>query len=727
MRKLLPIWLVLCPALMWAGTCGAGYSYVKKITIDHFMVPSSQTNFPWLLCFNGACAGGNTTLTDLKTVANSGLIQNTAANAISVTGPADLVFCPDTTLTSTPMKYETARYLATSGATEIYVQTNLSSSADTVFYMYYGNPGVSTTQQDLSLWTDVSFAAVYHFPDGTTLGLKDSTNTNNGTNHSATATAGQIDGGINISTQYVTAASSSTFKPTSALTVEAWTYANSCPTVAVIAGVGYRNTGVWSEPFWAWGFRNFQCRPLLTLAVSGSRKDSGFTGATTSTGAWHYQAGVYNGANLLTYLDGANINSPAQTGSIDYNSGGSDALSIGTDSAASQGEYWDGKLDEIRISTIARSADWLKISYNNGVSPAGMYSVSDPTAVGCSGYSFRRSITVDHTKVPNTDRTNFPMLVNGTYSWLATVANGGNLQSSSGFDVCYASDSAGSTGLPYDTDHWTATSGDAGYWVLVPTIATGSDTVIYIFYGNSSITTTQANPTAVWGPDYKTVYHLGNGTTLSLADSGITGNLLTQTGTVGAAAGMIGGSALFTSGNYLSNTGLGYPIATTTRVMSMWMKFTSLSSGIRIAGYGSAGVQGEDFRWEWTSPNFSLSIGNGSKFGTWSQDTNWHYVVAVFSGTTNANITIYMDGALFGSTSSVNVWTLNTPACCVALSGSSGSSQFPGNIDEFRIRTGSETADWIATEYNNQNSASTFYTISGPTSIAHKRRMSQVY
>lgn len=719
---------------MWAGTCGAGYSYVKKITIDHFMVPTSQTNFPWLLCFNGACAGGNTTLTDLKTVANSGLIQNTAANAISVTGPADLVFCPDTTLTSTPMKYETARYLATSGATEIYVQTNLSSSTDTVFYMYYGNSGVSTTQQDLSLWTDVSFAAVYHFPDGTTLGLKDSTNTNNGTNHSATATAGQIDGGINISTQYVTAASSSTFKPTSALTVEAWTYANSCPTVAVIAGVGYRNTGVWSEPYWAWGFRNFQCRPLLTLAVSGSRKDSGFAGATTSTGAWHYQAGVYNGANLLTYLDGANINSPAQTGSIDYNSGGSDALSIGTDSAASQGEYWDGKLDEIRISTIARSADWLKISYNNGVSPAGMYSVSDPTAVGCSGYSFRRSITVDHTKVPNTDQANFPMVVTGTYSWLATVPNGGNLQSSSGFDVCFSSDSTGATAIPYDTDYWIATTGASAFWFPVTLLSHTADTVLYVFYGKSGVTSSQANPAAVWAPNYKSVFHLGNGSSVSLTDSGIAGNTLSQTGTVTAVTGEIGGGTSYGgTGNYLTNaTASGYP-TTQKRTMSLWFKFNaSPNSNVRIFGYGHSGLgSADDYIFEWSGTELSTGIECGASWhNTWTPDTAWHYYVSELTvdGGSNSNMATWLDGSAVGS-ASVTTCNLNTALQYVGMNSdiAGATSNYNGSIDEARIRSGAVSADWVNTEYNNQSSPSTFYTISSATSIASKRRMSQVY
>ena len=48
-----------------------------------------------------------------------------------------------------------------------------------------------------------------------------------------------------------------------------------------------------------------------------------------------------------------------------------------------------------------------------------------------NGYSYRRAITISHTKVPTTDQTDFPVLVSGTFSYLATTANGGNVTNSS--------------------------------------------------------------------------------------------------------------------------------------------------------------------------------------------------------------------------------------------------------------------------------------------------------
>src|SRR5262250_668689 len=43
-------------------------------------------------------------------------------------------------------------------------------------------------------------------------------------------------------------------------------------------------------------------------------------------------------------------------------------------------------------------------------------------------YTYERAITIDLTKVPNTDQSSFPVLVSGTYSYLATVANGGKVR-----------------------------------------------------------------------------------------------------------------------------------------------------------------------------------------------------------------------------------------------------------------------------------------------------------
>lgn len=69
-----------------------------------------------------------------------------------------------------------------------------------------------------------------------------------------------------------------------------------------------------------------------------------------------------------------------------------------------------------------------------------------------NGYASRRAVTIDHTKVPNTDQTNFPMLFSGTYPYLATSGNGGGVTNSNGYDIIFTSDAAGASLLPFEQE-----------------------------------------------------------------------------------------------------------------------------------------------------------------------------------------------------------------------------------------------------------------------------------
>jgi uncharacterized protein (DUF2236 family) len=39
--------------------------------------------------------------------------------------------------------------------------------------------------------------------------------------------------------------------------------------------------------------------------------------------------------------------------------------------------YWHGMLDEVHISNVARSADWIATEYNSQNSPSTFYSISN--------------------------------------------------------------------------------------------------------------------------------------------------------------------------------------------------------------------------------------------------------------------------------------------------------------------------------------------------------------
>ncbi len=120
--------------------------------------------------------------------------------------------------------------------------------------------------------------------------------------------------------------------------------------------------------------------------------------------------------------------------------------------------------------------------------------------------------------------------------------------------------------------------------------------------------------------------------------------------------------------------------------------------------------------WEFEIGNGSDGIGCTAS-GVVSTGT-WQFLVGVFDGTqsTNANrMKIYVNGV---SQTLTYLLTLPSTTPNVSLPISFGFNQgsfayYNGLMDEVRISNTARSADWIVTEYNNQSSPSTFYTV-GP-------------
>jgi hypothetical protein len=78
----------------------------------------------------------------------------------------------------------------------VQIPTLHSASTDSI-YMYLNNSSQTTSQQDLTMWSDINCTAVWHFPDGSTLDAKDScpTNSLNGTVNGSTAASANVVNG----------------------------------------------------------------------------------------------------------------------------------------------------------------------------------------------------------------------------------------------------------------------------------------------------------------------------------------------------------------------------------------------------------------------------------------------------------------------------------------------------------------------------------------------------
>ena len=64
------------------------------------------------------------------------------------------------------------------------------------------------------------------------------------------------------------------------------------------------------------------------------------------------------------------------------------------------------------------------------------------------------------------------------------------------------------------------TFGFGHFWVQVPTVSASANTVIYMWYDNPDISTTQSNATGTWDSNYQAVWHMAdNAASTTIVDS----------------------------------------------------------------------------------------------------------------------------------------------------------------------------------------------------------------
>jgi hypothetical protein len=364
--------------------------------------------------------------------------------------------------------------------------------------------------------------------------------------------------------------------------------------------------------------------------------------------------------------------------------------------------------------------------------------ITNAGALGLGAWKHYRSITIDHTKVPNTNQTNFPVLVSGIFDGsggtidLRTAVNGGKLVNSNGYDVAFFSDSALTVPLKFERETWSATTGVANYWVKVPTVSSSSDTVIYIAYGNGSITTDQSDSTSVWDSNFKGVWHLSDGTTLNLTDSTLNTNNGTNNSGTATTGNIDGGLALSGSSQYVNvstNSSLG---VTGDITISAWVKPTDFANynGI-LSKSGNGGNNAIPAPYDYYLvqstgvPRFNKGNGTGTVPSQDYNDSNasasvssgvWTHIAVTMAGSNNGTVTHYKNGSTNGSSSlSFSEASADGGNDVSIGSRTDAGTMFKGSLDEVRLSSSVRSADWIATEYNNQSSPSTFYTIGSET------------
>jgi len=326
-----------------------------------------------------------------------------------------------------------------------------------------------------------------------------------------------------------------------------------------------------------------------------------------------------------------------------------------------------------------------------------------------SGYTYRREITIDNTKVATTSDA-FVVLATTTLASLKTTGNGGLVTDANGYDIVWT-DSDGSTLLDFEVEKYDATTGEIVHWIETDVSST-TDKVLYMYYGNSDISTDQATTTGTWAndsyvSDYAGVWHMDNAYNASSTDStsnANNGSMMNQYSATSSVTG-IADTALDFDGSD------DYVGATMERLynftISAWVNFDDISDGrtmIVVAHEGRIWLNKHDtnnIRLYVHSLTSTSIISNSN-----SIDANrWIHVVGVYNGT---NILLYFDGVLNKNVASTGIPGYNGPT--VNIGGDPTGYYTNGSIDEVRISNIARTDADILTEYTNQVAVSEFMT-----------------
>ncbi|MCE9615403.1 MAG: hypothetical protein K8T26_14120 [Lentisphaerae bacterium] len=658
------------------------YAFKMRIAFDAY-TGSPLTNFPALVRFDG-----------------SGGFYDGFMSASGY----DLRFADAAT---NRLNHEVERWAAGSNSF-VWVQVPMLTNGAAI-WAYWGNRaeaagpaafminGATWADGDLGVWHLDHLSGAGKHPDSTIA-------TADGANVNTASTNGPVANGCH----FASGAASSVMTPlnidqggTVAITFSAW------------ANPAITNTGlhpVMSSDNGGWDWALLHVADKWTLA-----NGSGYwnTGVAVETGAWQHVAAVFiPGTGVRFFKNGIET----ANATIAYD--GSDAnVAIGRNPSFL--EYFDGAIDEARVSRVARSADWIRASYSNQVAGSTFVALGTPeplpaARLNVGRYACKRQIAFNtYTGSP---LTNFPVLVRfdgsgGFYD---------EFSSTNGYDLRFAD--ADTYRLNHEVGRWTA-GGDSYVWVQVPLLTNGA--ALWAYWGNPAEAAAPAAFTtngATWSDGCNVgVWHLDEAVTDESSagryrdsmdlNPGIQNNNGTGAGVVGACGDFDG------AGDYIRVIDKAYYNNKDYVTASIWVKVvggwntsyqTFLSKGFNNFW---------DLRRRANNDQLSFCLNNGNQsslvFTPMATDGQWHHLVGAYSQSP-LEAKIFLDGNLY-HTFTPPALLGDTTGTDLFISGRNfGDLAHRGLLDEVQVARAYRSADWIKAAYSNQVAGSTFATLGPP-------------
>jgi len=322
-----------------------GWHYRKMLTINSADVDETVQNFPVLV---------STIDNDLKIKAQP--------------DGNDILFM-DATGYAQKLYFEIEQYQDSSGALTAWVNIPvLGPSQTTTFYMYYGNPDCLTIQDKIHTWGN-HYLMVQHLNQASFDLLKDSTQYHNDIVSQAGNPLYQQPGKMGYGIGFDGSSGLNFASPidnTAPVTIEAW----SKPTSVNGAHYIFCNGGETSHSY---GFYWYINNGMFGATIMNLPLFCGQEGITAAvSGQWSYCASTWDGTTNAGHFV---INGQVFTKDSGYDSRNTPARNAKIGSCTAGSYEFQGCIDELHISDVARDIGWLTTCYKNQNNPSDFISI----------------------------------------------------------------------------------------------------------------------------------------------------------------------------------------------------------------------------------------------------------------------------------------------------------------------------------------------------------------
>ncbi len=284
-----------------------------------------------------------------------------------------------------------------------------------------------------------------------------------------------------------------------------------------------------------------------------------------------------------------------------------------------------------------------------------------------------------------------------------------------GYDLIFRA--ADGTPLAHEIEVYDEAGNILTAWVKIPSLSATSDTDIYIYYGDPGITSPTETASAVWDSSYRGVWHMNENPTApapQIQDSTAFGNHGTSYGGMSSndqVSGKVGGALDFDDNDDYIYVGDKSSLNVTAGItLETWLKPDTIEFSSRYAIYKNHAYFLDAMRSFAKPPHFYLEIDNVGWQATGpagALTTSWNHVIGTYD-TTGEVMRVYINGV---EQSSADLSALTSDLINVSSNGLRFSLYYRGLMDEVRLSSIARSADWIKTQFNNQNSPGSFYTI----------------